>query len=263
MNHLPIRSLNAIREKRLNAMDARELPACSDEVSQEFAIGNPLHIASGYEPEVGSFLTSGEDLLNQLTEYTAKMERKIAEQQARITYLETLTITDDLTGVYNRRGFEEVLKRTLQSARRYGETGCLLYVDLNKFKCVNDTFGHMVGDMVLRKTAQVLLEEVRQTDAIARLGGDEFAVLLTRCDRSGGRERASRIERSLNNSSVEIRVSQPGLLFEEVREIPISASFGRAEYDAETRIEDLLSDADRAMYQNKQGRDTGRAAAKL
>ncbi len=117
-------------------------------------------------------------LLDQTLDAAEEVESFLAEQSARIQYLENLTLTDELTGLRNRRGFNEHLRRTLASAQRYGDQGVLVFCDLDNFKVVNDSFGHHVGDYVLRQPAKVLEKEVRESDLVARLGGDEFAVLM-------------------------------------------------------------------------------------
>ena len=85
---------------------------------------------------------------------------------------------DPLTDLWNRRRFEEELRRQVARCQRYGEKAALLVMDLDGFKAVNDSFGHKVGDDLLKLVAAALQRRVRGTDAVARLGGDEFAVLL-------------------------------------------------------------------------------------
>jgi diguanylate cyclase (GGDEF)-like protein len=85
---------------------------------------------------------------------------------------------DDLTGLYNRRFFEREVAQHLRLLRRHGGTASVLFVDLDRFKEVNDTLGHQCGDDLLKHVAHVLTGRLRESDVIARLGGDEFAVLL-------------------------------------------------------------------------------------
>jgi GGDEF domain-containing protein len=121
----------------------------------------------------------GRRLIEDLLEAAANAEQRIAEQRARIRYLENLSITDELTGVLNRRGFKLELERALARAERRGETGVLLLGDLNRFKAINDSLGHLAGDSVLRAVAHELRRSTRRSDYVARIGGDEFAVLMT------------------------------------------------------------------------------------
>lgn len=180
-------------------------------------------------------------VIEELLAYAANAEQQIAVQQARISYLESLSMTDELTGLANRRGFEQALQRILSSAKRYGETGVVAFIDLDRFKHINDTLGHEAGDLVLRHVAALLADNIRMTDTVARLGGDEFVVLLTRTDAENGRKRAATLQRLLNQS----RLSYQG------RDIRIQASFGVQAYDGASDMTDLLRRADRAMYRNK------------
>jgi diguanylate cyclase (GGDEF)-like protein len=90
-----------------------------------------------------------------------------------------LAITDPLTGCYNRRFFDEIGRRELERHRRYGRPLSVMFVDLNRFKFLNDQFGHDAGDQVLRTLGQLLQRQVRQSDYVIRWGGDEFLLLLT------------------------------------------------------------------------------------
>ena len=169
------------------------------------------------------------------------MEQMLSRQLQRIAHLETLAITDELTTLLNRRGFLAALNRALASARRYGEEGVLVYIDLDGFKPINDTFGHAAGDEVLRTVARILSGNIRDTDVIGRLGGDEFAVLLTRSDWQNGVKRAETINHLLNNSCAEF----------DGRRIALKASIGLKPYGAADDGEDLLRSADQAMYKTK------------
>lgn len=187
-------------------------------------------------------------LLAGALNYADEAEQRIMELNARIAQLESLTITDELTGLLNRRGFADVMQRNLLSAARYDETGILAYIDLDNFKGTNDNFGHQVGDRVLRAVGRYLIQNVRATDYAARLGGDEFAILFVRAQQSPARERARQLIRGLNKLSIK---SDDG-------KVSIGASLGLAYYDGETTADELLDRADRAMYADKH--KGGRAA---
>lgn len=189
------------------------------------------------EPEGSAFIA-------QVLDLAAQTEQRIAEQQARIQHLESLTTTDELTGLLNRRGFMEGMQRALQSARRYDEEGVLSFIDLDGFKPINDTYGHAAGDMVLRRVGELLLSNVRKTDLVARLGGDEYAVLFVHAVKQIGRKRAETLRQTLNASN---------LVYGDVS-IPIRASLGCADYSGWSVPEDLLRKADRAMYREKNRR---------
>jgi diguanylate cyclase (GGDEF)-like protein len=174
----------------------------------------------------------------------ADVERRLAEQERRIADLERLAVTDELTGLLNRRGFKEALQHALAAASRYGEEGVLVYIDLDGFKPINDTYGHDAGDEVLRQVARLLRDNVRDTDYVARLGGDEFAVLLTRTLWGDGLTRAEKLERVIEATYV----SWDGRL------IGLAASFGVQAYGASDRGVEILRRADDAMYDRKRRR---------
>jgi len=180
-------------------------------------------------------------------------ERRMSEQAARIHDLERLAMTDELTGLLNRRGFHAQLQRTVSASQRYDEEGLLVYVDLDGFKPINDTYGHEAGDKVLRRIAQLLVKNVRDTDYVGRLGGDEFAVLLTRTDLESGLKRAKSLEILANATFVSWRG----------RMIPVGASFGYQAYGPADDGREILRRADDAMYRTKRRRAglNGRPAA--
>ncbi len=191
----------------------------------------------GHAPDSSAFIT-------QVLDLAAQAEQRLAEQEARIHHLESLTSTDELTGLLNRRGFMDGMNRALQSARRYNEEGVLSFIDLDGFKAINDTYGHQAGDMVLRRVGELLLSNVRKTDLVARLGGDEYAVLFIHAIKQVGRKRAEILRQILNGSNL----SYGGV------SIPIRASIGSADYSGWSQPEDLLLKADRAMYREKNRR---------
>ena len=173
-----------------------------------------------------------------------RAERQIRAQQERIKRLEEMIVTDELTGLLNRRGFRNQLHRTLAAARRYGTEGLLGYVDLDEFKGINDKFGHEAGDEVLRITADFFRESLRETDVVGRLGGDEFALLLVHTSEDHGRQRMSQVEQIVNGATV--RVGN--------HEIALRASFGVTPYRSSDAADAILKRADDAMYEIKRQR---------
>jgi diguanylate cyclase (GGDEF)-like protein len=155
---------------------------------------------------------------------------------------------DSLTGLKNRRRFEEELRAELARSRRYEVAGALLMLDLDHFKQVNDTLGHPAGDLVLAEVATLLRERARETDVLARLGGDEFAIVLPRCDLNEAEAVGEEIAAAIRKHSYS-RADVPA----------ISASIGIAPFgpDAPTEYETVLANADAAMYAAKgSGRDS-------
>jgi|GEM_PF-316021 len=180
-------------------------------------------------------------LLDQTLDAAEEVESFLAEQSARIQYLENLTLTDELTNLKNRRGFNEHLRRTLAAAQRYGDQGVLVFCDLDNFKFVNDNYGHHVGDYVLRQLAKVLEKEVRGSDLVARLGGDEFAALMVQTNWRDGLKRAQMLNRAVNRTVVTYHGTA----------IPVNASFGVEPFGPNDEEANLVARADMAMYVNK------------
>jgi diguanylate cyclase (GGDEF)-like protein/PAS domain S-box-containing protein len=170
-------------------------------------------------------------------------DRKVLEQE-----LELLSRSDPLTGVFNRRRFDEALEALLTDARRHRRRGALLIVDLDRFKQINDEFGHAAGDEALRAVARLLAANLRQTDVlardagglVARLGGDEFALLLPEADAAGAETVAGRLVEALAAEPLEIGGKRVQI------GISVGAStFGDGNFPS---AEELLAAADRAMY---------------
>jgi diguanylate cyclase (GGDEF)-like protein/PAS domain S-box-containing protein len=153
---------------------------------------------------------------------------------------------DDLTGLINRRRFQQELERHLAQCRRYEMSGALLVLDLDGFKEVNDNHGHTAGDRVLQSVANALRDRLRESDIVARLGGDEFAVLLPR----GTADSAEQVCRALEEA-IPVEVPTPS-------GTPIEVSIGFAPFaDGVESVDDVLSAADASMYAAKSGRSRG------
>jgi diguanylate cyclase (GGDEF)-like protein len=183
-------------------------------------------------------------MLESALDRVAEAEQTIAAQRERIEYLETLSLTDELTGLMNRRGFQAAFRRELGAARRSGLGGTLVMVDLDGFKEINDKHGHLAGDAYLRRVAHVLRDGIRAQDVLCRLGGDEFAILLTGADPDMGRMRAEELAGKVNSEICPWRGEF----------LPLRASFGTHAYGPEDREELAMRRADAAMYAAKSGR---------
>jgi diguanylate cyclase (GGDEF)-like protein len=193
-----------------------------------------------------------DEVMGWAIEQVAEAERRVAALQERIAYLESLSITDELTGLLNRRGFLWELQRTLATAKRAGPAGTLILCDLDGFKSVNDCWGHAAGDEVLRRVASALSARTRRSDVVARIGGDEFAIVLVGAGLTAARRKsqilAGKIVEAAAGAVVNERVS-------------IGVSFGFAAFVGEEAEDDLLGQADLAMYGAKRRKYAGRAAA--
>jgi diguanylate cyclase (GGDEF)-like protein/PAS domain S-box-containing protein len=171
-------------------------------------------------------------------------DRKQTERELR-----RLADHDSLTGLLNRRGFMEGLRRELRRMERKDEYGALLLLDLDNFKVVNDTAGHLAGDQVLRTTAEVLRRRLRATDVIGRLGGDEFAALVLNVTPRQASEIAAETTETLRALTVTAGDQT----------IEVAASIGVVAIDELPGVgeEELLAAADRAMYRVKSLRRDG------
>jgi diguanylate cyclase (GGDEF)-like protein len=177
-------------------------------------------------------------------ETIAQAEQRLVALQARVKYLEGLSITDELTGLLNRRGFLAQLDRAIATARRGGPHGVLILCDLDDFKTINDRHGHLVGDDALCRTAEILTQHVRRTDTVARLGGDEFAVLLIDANLVAARRKG--------HALAELVASAP--ITSGKWQFNLGISFGLAAYTGSEGEEELLNRADMAMYGQKRRR---------
>jgi diguanylate cyclase (GGDEF)-like protein/PAS domain S-box-containing protein len=153
-----------------------------------------------------------------------------------------LSLHDELTGLLNRRGFVELCEQQMKVARRNGRPLMFLYLDLDRLKTLNDSFGHGEGDRALRATAAILKESFRETSIIGRLGGDEFAVLVVDADPASAPGLLQRLRRSIDrfNATASLRG-------------PLSVSTGTAVTDplAPGSLQRLWAEADAAMYEAK------------
>ena len=186
-------------------------------------------------------------LVERALRYAAETEQRLADQRQRIAALECLSTTDALTGLLNRRGFEHQLYLMLARSRRYGETGILAIADLDSFKTINDSYGHCVGDTLLRCAAETLKGGVRESDVVARLGGDEFAVLLVNTGWKGGQARLRTLQWRCDTAGIVHRG----------HDIPLRLSLGAEPYGPHDTVEDLLHRADMAMYYEKRRKQSG------
>lgn len=193
------------------------------------------------------FDSTGWQLITEVLSYAAAAEQRMSEQQERISFLEQLSVTDELTGIPNRRGLRSALGQTLASAGRHNEAGVLGFVDLDGFKEINDVHGHMAGDAVLRHVAKELKNHVRPSDVVARVSGDEFAIILKRCSEDQGHKRLRALQKSINATQVRYGGTT----------IPVRCSVGIKAFDGVTDAGALIEAADQSMYHDKMTRKGG------
>jgi diguanylate cyclase (GGDEF)-like protein len=154
-------------------------------------------------------------------------------------------VTDELTGLFNHRRFQEVISAEVERARRYGQEMGLIMLDIDNFKQVNDTYGHLQGDFVLREVARVLRQSSREIDEPARYGGEEMAVALPQTDLEGAYQFAERVRQAVEALELPLP-SGDGML-------KVTASFGVASLATADHADKdaLVAAADRALYEAK------------
>jgi diguanylate cyclase (GGDEF)-like protein len=181
-----------------------------------------------------------------VSELLMRAVRCAAKQYMLQAELGNLALTDELTGLYNRRGFIALAERQLKLGRRSGRGMLLFVMDVDRLKQINDSFGHFEGDRALKRTADALEETFRDSDVVARLGGDEFAVLAVEASGHSEATIKSRLFECLKSISAE------------PSRYEISLSVGLARFDpcGRTSIGELLAKADQAMYEQKRRRPT-------
>jgi diguanylate cyclase (GGDEF)-like protein len=168
--------------------------------------------------------------------------RQIVQQSWEITRHQAQALTDPLTSLINRRALDAELSRRLAQQRRQGTPFCLMIVDVDRFKSFNDRFGHVRGDVILKKTAEVLGATVREMDIVARLGGDEFAVLLPGSNLDVASRGAERLRSAVCDSPLK----------HEDQEHALTVSIGLAEAQPDDDPASLIKRADSALYSAKE-----------
>ncbi len=179
---------------------------------------------------------------NYINRLRWKMAKTNTELQGALKRIEELAIHDDLTGIYNRRHLVEILEREKALADRSGVNFAVCLLDLDDFKKINDTYGHLAGDIVLRDFAQSIKRDIRKEDYIARYGGEEFIVLFT----------GTRCVDNTTDCALRIQSITRRLTFADVHpSICLTVSIGMTVYRLYESIDDLLTRADTAMYRAK------------
>jgi len=232
-----------VDEDAIRDFDPRALPRLHEknrEISLRSADGKRLWMsldADAQTDSAGNFT----GIIGTLSDVTKSVELNhlLTKYQDELYHL---SVTDPLTGLYNRRHFDSQLEVILSDHLPKNLPVCLLLIDLDGFKFINDTYGHPFGDEVLRTTAQLLKQQVRRNDYIARLAGDEFAMVLKNTDI----ENATRIAQKLHDCISDTRIPLP------VGHMQLQSSMGVAEAPTHgANAQDLVSAADVALYHSK------------
>ncbi len=191
------------------------------------------------------------DEINYISELTKQSSTTIERANVYSEILKNATM-DALTGLNNRRQFEIRLKEEYSSANRQNTPLCAIMIDIDFFKKFNDTYGHAIGDTVLRTTASVIKEQLREYDIPSRYGGEEFCILLPQTNIDEAKIVAERLRTSVENKKIEIQTNKN----EQIKHISVTISVGLAQLDIKDMADDLYMKADRALYEAKeQGRN--------
>jgi len=174
------------------------------------------------------------------------LKTDLAAARARVAEPETRIDEDPLTGLLNRRGFERTLERALAYVRRYSATAALVYLDLDRFKPVNDKHGHAAGDWALGRVGRLVAGNVRASDVVARIGGDELVVLLWNVKADQAAEKARAVEAIIDGETFAWGGKQ----------LALGLSAGATMLSPEDTVVSALERADAAMYARKRERSS-------
>jgi len=174
-----------------------------------------------------------------------QLKKKLAKQEGVIQKLGRQALEDPLTGLANRRAFDRALNRAIANYKRYNHIGAILLIDINQFKSINDSLGHLAGDAILQHIASILEIHTRNTDFIARIGGDEFCVIL---------KEAKSLDANLKAAELEAAIAHTPC-WHDGHEIHTSVSIGTCSFNESAHIVTLMEKADAAMYLQKRSED--------
>jgi diguanylate cyclase (GGDEF)-like protein len=189
-----------------------------------------------------------EQLINENTKMQkriAKLEKLLSKQKQLESELRTMSLCDDLTQLYNRRGFFALAEQQFKLAKRKKRRILLIYADIDNLKQINDTFGHDAGGSAIIDSSNILKSCLRDSDIIARFGGDEFVVFPLGITEDSTRVIIDRIQEKFDAHNKKVN-----------RSYKLSISFGIKEYDPQSpcSLEDLIKQADKLMYEDKKSK---------
>ena len=190
---------------------------------------------------------------------TAAALRALAEevlflrgQEARLSrslaVAEALADRDALCPVFNRRAFTRELSREMALSRRHGASLCLVYIDLDRFKLVNDRFGHPAGDHALKSVCRLIEVSIRETDIVGRLGGDEFGIILSHAQKGDAELKTEQLTECIGDLVISAPEGQTG------EPVALGASCGIVQWDGQMGPDTLIAAADEAMFRAKAAR---------
>ena len=260
-NEYVTRSLGDFREATWSFISGLRRSLTAEQAADR-GIGHRMHRLEGAvrSGEPDKIKNEAQETVSMLTEFLAergaRQQEQIQQMASRLDKLRdeldnarTQAAIDPVTGIYNRAAFDEQIEREIDLSTLFGTRGCLIMVDLDHFKWVNDTYGHPCGDEVLRQVADALTRcFMRMDDFVARYGGEEFAIVLRDMPLPTAREVAERGMTTVRNLEI-----LHGDLEEPIR---VTASMGIAQLRQGETASSWIERADRALYQAKDaGRD--------
>ena len=223
-------------------------PLVTDDPNIRFYAGCPLAAANGHK--LGTLCIIDRNPREFSAEDVTALKDLASMVEGELAALQLATL-DELTGISNRRGFVSIAEHALCILARQKTPASLIFLDLDKFKPINDTFGHAEGDLALTVFADHMKQVFRNSDLYGRMGGDEFAVLLTNTPKQAAIEVVSRFRRSIGKYNRKAN-----------RGYDLSFSHGIVEFDPDkhTSVESLLADGDELMYRQKKKASNQRTA---
>ncbi|WP_416396461.1 sensor domain-containing diguanylate cyclase [Allohahella sp. A8] len=229
---------NAIEDERFS-----NNPLVTDAPNIRFYAGYPLKLRQGINLGTLCLIDSKPKHLSEEDKELLRDLGAMIEQEIRSIQMATL---DELTLISNRRGFLTLAEHSQKVCRRKKTSMSVVLFDLNKFKAINDNYGHHEGDFALRQFAEVMGSVFRESDVIGRLGGDEFVVMLSDCTNDGVTIILDRFKEEMDMMNKAIRKPY---------RIEYSSGVATFSHDAEHSLEEMIALADAAMYETKNDRE--------
>ncbi|MEH2048631.1 GGDEF domain-containing response regulator [Nostoc sp.] len=234
-NHIPIIFISALDQ-------------INDKL-QAFELGGQDYITKPFQ-ELEVLMRVKNQLLikqqhQQLLEQNQSLEGEIQERLKAEAEVRQLSLTDELTGLYNRRGFFWLANHQFKIARRTEIFCCLLFVDLDGLKQINDSLGHEIGDRAIVDTAQLLKQSFRESDIVGRIGGDEFVIFVSVCSPGNTDEFRPRLQENIDRFNQEHNYSY---------QLSISVGATQCALNENASLEQLLEEADKLMYEHKRAK---------
>lgn len=194
-----------------------------------------------YRRQTRSLIDRNAELEKRVSRRTQELQKAIAVAEAAQNALKEQATKDGLTGLWNHRTILEILEREMSRAHREGQPICVIMADLDHFKSINDTYGHLAGDRVLQEAASQISSLMRQYDFVGRYGGEEFLIILPGCTLEDGLDRAEQFRLRVANHPMRLEAAQ----------FHVTCSFGVAPHSPVTPSQQLIALADEALYSAK------------